>query len=573
MQRSSILAGTRGRLLVATLLGLSGLAPAQTIDTSMARATVGLPLTLTLRVRDFEPGPSTLGRDCLQADVQQGETPAPSQALRWRNAVRTADGDTLVAFDSAQTVQEPLLRVRVALLCGAPFIREFTLLAEPPVQTLAAEPKQAKRPGRAAANRANGQPAPTLPTAAITSAPRAAAIPVALSTRPTSEPLALPEGPLPRLVISPLGDTAVSAALRPAVSTPPRAASGPTSASPLTDAFVRLWQQDMHTVREEQRQTRAVMASMTARLERSERDTWQLWSGLVALGTGAGAATILWRVLAEARLRRMGRSTVRSPTAAQPPPPSSAVAEVISRDTAPDTPPAVPSTTIAQVTEPLRTIASVATPPGQAFPELVFDAPPQAEALPRHAGQEPPGRWSESDFGHPALDETRHAELLAKVDAITAGGYFGTSVAVLENALQNQGGKSAAILLRLLDLYRTLNQAWNHERVSAEIEAIYNVSIPALNSSTEGRSIEEHERTWQHIGQLWGTEAAGPGIAQLLARPTRIEVLDLAAFRDALMLHALCTEGASAADTPPVLSSSDPDPAPSLQWRIQGAGA
>jgi hypothetical protein len=182
-----------------------------------------------------------------------------------------------------------------------------------------------------------------------------------------------------------------------------------------------------------------------------------------------------------------------------------------------------------------------------------------------------PSRWAQSDFGQPALDEDRHAELLAKVDAITAGGYFGASVAVLENALQSRVGKSPGILLRLLDLYRQLNQPWNHERVSAEIEAIYNVSVPGISDPDEGLTLEEQPRSWQEVMQSWGSDDAPARLARLLVRPTWIEVLDLAAFRDALLLHtmsaALGTSAGAAAS--PELTTPDPDALPSLAWNVQ----
>ena len=534
MQSIRILAIATGWAIA--VFGMPVTAPAQTIDTSAARATVGSPLRLTLRVRDFEPGPASLGRDCLQAELQQGAAATPALPLRWFSSARAGDGDTWVTLTSAQAIEEPILRIKVALLCGASFIREFTLLAEPPPP---AQPAQKAASVKRSAKRSEPS---------IRQAPNAAAVSQGPNHELTVMAVTEPSRSIKHLLPEP-GTSAHAVSDRASATT-----GTPPSASPLTDAFVQLWQQDMQAVREDLRQSRAALAGMSARLERSERDTWQLWGSLVALVAGLAMVAALWRVMRDLRLRRFSHIDMHAQIPAHTPvnapaaTPLPVAAAVMQPEPAPSPEPAP---------EAVPTSAETADPPDA----LAWDGPQDAS----------PSRWAQSDFGQPALDETRHAELLDKVDAITAGGYYGASVAVLENALQSRVGKSAAILLRLLDLYRLLNQSWNHERVSAEIEAIYNVRVPSIDQSTEGRNLDAHERTWQEITRSWGSPAAAAQLSQLLVRPTRIEVLDLAAFRDALMLHTMSLLRDSPAMADDTIADAD-EPA-LLPWQVQGATA
>lgn len=549
MQSIRILAIAAGWAIA--VFGMAASAPAQTIDTSAARATVGSPLRLTLRVRDFEPGPASLGRDCLQADVQQGDpaTPALPLPLRWFSSARAGEGDTWVTLTSAQAIEEPVLRIKVALLCGASFIREFTLLAEPPPPARPTqETASVKRPARRA--EPSIPPAPKAAAAAVDQDPGhpLAAMPVTDPAR-AIEHLPPEPGASADAVIDRVAATAVVS----------------QSASPLTDAFVQLWQQDMQAVREDLRQSRTALAGMSARLERAERDTWQLWGGLAAIAAGLATTAMLWRVIREVRLRRFMRIDLPVATTA----PASVDPDTPAAQPRPVAPPA--ST---RPSEPIEAIPTH-TPTSAAEPPASDTADPVETIAWDEPADNPSSRWSQSDFGQPALDETRHAELFAKVDAMTAGGHHGISVAVLENALQSRVGKSAGILLRLLDLYRLLHQPWNHERVSAEIEAIYNVQVPSIEQAEEGRNLDEHAQTWQAITLSWGSTAAAGQLEQVLVRPTRIEVLDLAAFRDALMLHTMCTLQDTSIATGLMADSAtaDPDDLPALPWLAQGAAA
>jgi hypothetical protein len=189
----------------------------------------------------------------------------------------------------------------------------------------------------------------------------------------------------------------------------------------------------------------------------------------------------------------------------------------------------------------------------------------QSEALGRHAppvpwsdggspGNDPlredvglPRQWAHADFGEPSLDGVAHAPWLQQVDQMSDGGYHGASVTVLESALQAHRGKNPWLLVRLLDLYRAMDQPWNHERVSAQIEALYNVRVPPMQSGhhrpDEGRTLEADASLLDRIVDIWPRpdatiELLGACLLRERGQPAR----DLGEFRDLLMLYAIARQ-------------------------------
>lgn len=491
---------TAGFVLGAVLLPTG---TAQSIDTSISRVTVGQPLKLQLLVRDFEPSPRTLlTGPCFQVDLRQGDAAWPPESLKWQVQPSGAEGQWRLQITSTIPVQEPMLQARIALLCGAPLVREFTLLADPP----------------GAPDTANAAPVPAVESSGHSTQPDQAAQIATSSRRPrTSNTPSAPNTPTAPVAVARLQLDDLLSAAPPSMGAPagmlsPRPLPAPADTA-LTDAFQSLWLQELQSLHEEQRQARARLAALNERLERAERNTWHHWGEIAGGIAGLLATAVLIRLLREALLKH-----VRSRPAA----------------TAPDRLPNVTtSRAAAWMTRSHAQQATAAT--------LATSA---TSAIHGDAGLEWPAptvrHWSPEDFGQAALDDPPYSAAMAQVDALSAGGYHGASVAALEHALQSRSGKSPWILLRLLDLYRTLNQPWNHERVSAELEAIYNVRVPPMaEGPDEGRGLEDQPRIWQRVCQIWPAPDAARQLAPLLLRPTTLEVLDLAAFRDALMLYAM----------------------------------
>lgn len=576
---------------------------AQSIDTGMARATVGQPLHLVLRVRDFEASPAPLGRDCVRAEVRQGAESAPHQPLSWSHTARAVDGETWVTLSDPSPVREPLLHVRAALVCGAQLVREFTLLADAPETRPASADGVAGAPTSrsplASASRRNGSGPATRPLRIEPPAAgqrgdapqRTQDAAAGGASRPTAS-AADPTGP--RSTAAAVSTLATALDATPAMArtlSPARIEPGPqgSSASPLSDAFVQLWHQDMRALHDEQRQSRALLASLSARLERTERETgqWAVIAGTAALGLLGLAVVMRWvRDLRRPRVQGPWTPSIRSGR------PATALSNG--------------SASAAEAASATRVDPTLdAPPPGAApAPPLVHDTGFTAETPDPLTDFDDPTalRRPSSAFGQPALDEWRHAELLDQVDRMSAEGYLGASVAVLENALQGRVGKSPGILLRLLDHYDALHQPWNRERVGAELAAIYNVELPAgavygessedgecVDTGTgparrpdEGASIDALGPVWSAIQAAWPTAQASATLAATLVRPSRHPPLPLAAFRDALWLHTLSTMRESAPPdhrlavahaVPPTSESAAAtaaaDALPALQWTLE----
>lgn len=516
------------------LTGWVGGACSQSVDTSMARAVVDQPLSMSVQVRGFDWPASRLTPECLQIQIQQGESGETIAPVRVRTLPSGDDGRVVVQISSPQTVTDAVLTGRLSLLCGADYTREFTVLADPP--TAFAAPKRAPAPVRPAMLPPANQ---VVATVAVAVAPAKAARQITRSDDPPAPPPAgatttrtLDDAEVQRLV------NAVVSALALA-STPPPPPAISTAEMP--------WQD----LREEQRQTQSSLLALAARIERNERDTWR--DALLVAGgiLGLSVGLLVLRLVREGRMPRMGatdsgaarRSRRKRATPRQevdPSAPSAALPTLDTRSLHPD----------------------VAQDSGSGSGSVEWTPPPETEPDPE-PGHAPTTRWPGADFGHPSLDTTSAStELLRELDPLVEESPIGV-VVVLERRLQALPGKCPWILLRLLALYREMAQPWNHERVAAQLEALYNVRIPDMASAADastGADLEAYPDTLHRILQAWQQDDPAAALTGLLLQPTVIEVLDQPAFEEALLLHGIVRQRQSA-----WLTAIDTSPSPPSQ--------
>jgi hypothetical protein len=140
-------------------------------------------------------------------------------------------------------------------------------------------------------------------------------------------------------------------------------------------------------------------------------------------------------------------------------------------------------------------------------------------------------------------------------------GYHGACIALLEHALQSRPGKNPRLLLRLLELYRHLQQEANHDRVAAQLEALFNLRVPLLSQ----RSLSAPELGWEldhelglaELSAVWDLPDQALACLQPWLLPGTHPRLSLQAFEDALCLFDLTREKLRDA-SPDTLSATDP---------------
>jgi hypothetical protein len=482
----------------------------------MARAVVDQPLSMTVQVRGFDWPASRLTPDCLQIQIQQGESGEMIAPVRVRTLPSGEDGRVVVQISSPQTVTDTVLTGRLGLLCGADYTREFTVLVDPPT-TSATTKRSAQQPVTVPAVKPAAAGVPVRPVemgTASRSVTRSDDPPPATAASVRT----LEDAEVQRLV------NAVVAALAPTPSNgppaPPSTHPGSVNAEP-----------PLQDLRDEQRQTRASLAALAARIEHNERNVWRDAVLVVGGVLGLAASLLVLRVMQEGLMPSMGST-------------EPAVAHRLRRKRAQSR----------QDNDPFAARTPVETPPvptpARSDAGLVDWSPPPPPTQNVQRAWEPDGtptmRWPGADFGHPSLDTTSAStELLHELEPHVAESPIGVAV-VLERRLQELPGKCPWILLRLLELYRQMAQPWNHERVAAQLEALYNVRIPAMEMGTasafSGVNLEAYPDTLDKIRQAWPLDDSVALLAAVLLRPTVIEVLDQPAFEDALLLHGIARQ-------------------------------
>lgn len=268
--------GWQHGIAAAALLAWAGDASSQSVDTTMARAVIDQPLAMSVQVRGFDWPASRMTPECLQVEIQQGESGDTITPLRLRTVPSGDDGRVVVQISSPQRVTDTVLSGRLRLLCGADYTREFTVLADPPTSSpLPARPSiPPPPPARVTPHGAEAQRNPAPPRATPVQVTRNITRSDDIATPAAGPPdrQALEDAAMQRLV------AAVLSALPQTPVTGDPLSPPPADQAPATDATIASPNRDpaWHALQEEQRQTRAAMAALLARIERSEHHS-NLW--------------------------------------------------------------------------------------------------------------------------------------------------------------------------------------------------------------------------------------------------------------------------------------------------------
>ncbi|RZS52028.1 hypothetical protein [Sphaerotilus mobilis] len=398
---------------------------AQTLIPGDHHLRLGEPPLLSLRVRlsDGQEPAGLLPQRCLSASLQPLDPrDGVAVTLDWQDAERNADGSTWVTLTHPAPLRLLRMLLRTTLHCGPSYTRVQRLQAELDEDSVVPVVAAVVAPVVAAEA-----------STPLASLPSPVPVPVPVRTpspRPTRPPP--PAGPVPPAPpVQRLADAPPSQ-----IAAPSAHLAASVSASPLTDAFMQVWQQDLRQLKDELQPLRRQVAAQEQRLSAQEDLRRDALGGLLAAGAGA---TALWMATRAWRERRLRRFLTEGLTAASYPEPSSVEDDA------------------------------------RVGPSAAFDTPSVVElTVPRAVAT------ASSTRARATLDESRHQALHDEVDKLRGTGHLGPAAALLEAALQGEDEPPPGLLLRLLDIYRRLDQPASQTPIAHMLNSLYAIDLPPL---------------------------------------------------------------------------------------------
>lgn len=465
-----------------------------TVELASSTAVLDEPLRAVLHLRPWNAAQFEYPVSCLQAEVRYGDFVVPPGQLQVSAVPMPEVGYVRVAIFSPLVVSEPLVYLRLTLSCDPQLEQQWTLFSEPGDATPA--PKAAA-------------PEPVWKdSVAGLFTPAQAVVP------PPSLPAADPAPPQPTRVQR-------TALPRPATAPASQLRLDPADHAALAQAMRTLWQQ----------QSQAQYDLLETRLTALRDENNLLQARMQALQT-------LWEQ----------RSA--PPAAAIPSPHWLASATWVLRDLLPWLAALVLVASLAwflhwlgsdrespwradadMARARLRQALSRGSAPPQRRPAAAAPAGPRPSIAP--ALSPAPAALSTATVEHTLPDEVQ-----AQADEFIQAGHLGAVALLLEAHLRTQAQKSAPLLLSLLDIYQEMGQDSDAARVAALLSRLFNLRDP-LRDQAHGEGLEGHPATLHSITAQWNQPSVLEVLKNLLLRPTAVEELSLAAFRDVLALYEM----------------------------------
>jgi pilus assembly protein FimV len=577
----------RSIILVAGLTGVF-CAGANALGIVRAPAHVTLGATLNFAVAVQVASDESLTSQCVTAEVQQGDQRVPPSTLRIQIEPGPVLEERIVRITSTTAIEEPFVNITIGLGCGNRLERRFTVLADPPLVTVAAAPEPGPPVARSDAPVVTQAPRsePAAP------APAAAADATVAAPSPPPATAAVPRTPAPRTTTAPRSTGAASApARRVARATPspaptaaaptaraapsartaesrtpsgprlqldpvePAARPGPAASTTvaLQEAQVRVAAVAASAVAAEQAASAAVanadaaadrmrqieegVAKLRADIERDREQMLTLRTQLARAQTtsklapwlGAGmalmAALALWLWL---RMRRLQREQQAQWWAA-------------SRQAANSKQPPINPPTLQPMTLPPH--MAPATPPTR--PAVAPARPPVTQA--------PPGRTQSPAFRDSLFtsqQETRDVSIEELIDLEQQAEFFvvlgqdDAAIDLLIGHIRATGGTSPLPYLKLLEIYRRLGDRESYERTRERFNHRFNAYAPDWDFDLQhGRSLDEYPGIVQRLQQAWASPLdAMAELEALMFRRDGGELFELPAYREVLFLYSMARD-------------------------------
>jgi hypothetical protein len=531
---------------------------------------------------------------CISAEVMQGDQRVAPSTLHIQIEPGPVAEERIVRVTSTTAIEEPFVTITIGLGCANRIERRFTVLADPPLVTVAAAPEAAPpsvaRNGAAAAA-PRGEPAASAPaqrenvgsvgsTAAPSTAaatPRPAAPRVAAAPRAAGPVAAAASAPAARRAARPATSTTRTAAATTAPAPPsaraaatPPAPRGPrlqldpvesvaapgaaaSAAVALQEAQLRVAAMAASAAVAEQAASSALanaafaaermkqieegVAKLRVDIERDREQMLTLRAQLARAETTSkltpwlGAGMALMAALALWLWRRVRR--LQREQEAQW---WAASRQAANTKTPPLNPP---------------TLHPMTLPPHMAPPSP--PTRPHVSPVPASVTKAPPGRTDSPAFRDSLFtsqQETRAVSIEELIDLEQQAEFFvvlgqdDAAIDLLIGHIRATGGTSPLPYLKLLEIYRRLGDRASYERTRERFNHRFNAYAPDWDSDLlHGRSLDEYPGIVQRLQQAWPNPIdAMAELEALMFRRDGGELFELPAYREVLFLYSMARD-------------------------------
>jgi pilus assembly protein FimV len=550
--------------------------------------TLGQPLDISINAR-LEPG-ETLPPECVQAEVLVGDQrPLPATVS---TRLAASGNSAVIRISTTAVVDEPVVTVQLQAGCGARVSRRYVALADPgvtamqPVVTAPAAPPASALP---TVESVLERPAPTaLPAATAGSEPAAsdtaarsraatlrAAPPRERTVRRTraqvraearaaarseraapraqaraanpataaAAPVARSEG-APRLRLesaeapsaAPPPSTAVIEQAFEAVSQAASAARASAAAASAAAEKIAALERNLERSRAEAKTTQSEVERLRLQLNRPQLAQEWLWPLVAGLGfLLALAAWMAWRLRAMQRTQQVAWARASAVAAAGVPTKETSPLPLMNSEPAgANTPGAKTPAPHEPTTQPPDAATLLAR---KLKPDPAFD-----QAMARTVVLPPTAKVEEASPRDVSIEELIDVDQQAEF--FIALGQDHAAIDMLVAHLRNTGGGSPLTYLKLLEIYRRVDDQPAYERTRTRFNQRYNAYAPEWGADlTLGKSLEDYEAVVPRLTQAWPRPLdAMAELEALLFRKSRGELFDLPAYRDVLFLYALARD-------------------------------
>jgi pilus assembly protein FimV len=534
---------------LALLLGLASQeAQALGLGRPLIHSTLGKPLDVSIPLT-LAPG-EQLTDSCLRAEVSAGDARVPAGLLQLR--IEGEAGQQRVRLQSQAVIEEPALRITLALGCPLRLTREFNAFVDPPASAAVVPPPP---------------PAPIVaPPAAAATAPRAEpVVAAAAAPAPRPRPRAKPKATGPRLVLE-RPEVLVAEAPRPVT---PAASAPELELTPELEAQIAQLEATVAQLRAEllaRQQAEAAAAAASAApasapepfasapapapapaVARSAkaspyRDA-MTWLLTLALSLIAGAAAFYISRWRDQRMRRELAywRALHAAEGAAPPPPVVPQQPGMAPPVA-GLPAALPDEGQHQATRPQP--RPMAWPPAPIAPAITAPrAAPDAsmlatQPLPVQAASAPV-LSNELTVADELLDLQQQVEFLQLL------GQHEAAADLLATRL-TRGHAGAMPYLMLMELCQQRGEPEVFAELVKQFEQRFGALAPQWSQSlARGRSLDGSPSVIAHLQVVWGDAGAAMKMLQeLLAQGggPGVARFDLPAYRDLLTLYAVARD-------------------------------